>query len=412
MIDNLLPFLMLGILIAAVLAKPLSRQMLVPKPVALIMIGFISSEIWVSLGHDTGLRWEILRDLVFYLLLPILIFESSINMNVRSLRRESLLVLSLAVPLLIIASMISATVIYFLIGGMLGNAWSLALLCGVMICATDPTTVGTIMSTTKTPGRVSRILEGESLINDATTIAVFAMITSVLTLPGFEMNLIEMVGQFLLVLLGSLLLGLFLGWLFNLMLEPLDDDVLTTSLTLVLAFISFWVSEHILGWSGVLSTLSAGLTIAWLQRKKHDDQDVAFALGSWRTLGFLADAMLFFLVGMSITFEMFQSHWIAMLAGILAGLVSRAFIIYLGAGPLSRLPRQRPLTLRDQNLMFWGGIRGAVAIALALSLSVEIPYWYTIQSTVYGVALASLVFQSPLLSILAQRKDDIAQQKV
>jgi len=111
MIDNLLPFPMLGILIAAVLAKPLSKQMLVPMPVALILIGFISSEIWVSLGQDTGLRCEILRDLVFYLLLPILIFESSINMNVRSLRRESLLVLSLAVPLLIIASMISATVI-------------------------------------------------------------------------------------------------------------------------------------------------------------------------------------------------------------------------------------------------------------------------------------------------------------
>ncbi len=411
MIDNLLPFLMLGILVAAVLAKPLSKQKLVPMPVALILIGFVSSEIWVSLGQDTGLRWEILRDLVFYLLLPILIFESSINMNVRSLRRESLLVLSLAVPLLIIASMISAMVIYFLIGGMLGNAWSLTLLCGVMICATDPTTVGTIMSKTRTPVRVIRILEGESLINDATTIALFAMITSVLTLPGYEMNLYEMVGQFLLVLLGSLLVGLFLGWLFNLMLEPLDDDVLTTSLTLVLAFISFWVSEHILGWSGVLSTLSAGLTIAWLQRKKHDDQDVAFALGSWRTLGFLADAMLFFLVGMSITFEMFQSHWIAMLAGILAGLVSRGFIIYLGAGPLSRLPRQRPLSLSDQNLMFWGGIRGAVAIALALSLSVEIPYWYTIQSTVYGVALASLIFQSPLLSILTQRKDGVAQQK-
>jgi CPA1 family monovalent cation:H+ antiporter len=408
MIDNLLPFLMLGILIAAVLSKPLSKQKLIPMPVALVLIGFISSEIWVSLGQDTGLRWEILRDLVFYLLLPILIFESSINMDVRSLRREGLLVFSLAVPLLIVASIISATVIYFLIGGMFGNTWSLTLLCGVMICSTDPTTVGTIMGKTKSPRRVIKILEGESLINDATTITLFVMISSALTMSGYEFDPYGMVGQFLLVLLGSLTVGLFLGWLFNLMLEPLDDDVLTTSLTLVLAFISFWVSEHILGWSGVLATLSAGLTVAWKQRKKHNDRDVAFALGSWRTLGFLADAMLFFLVGMSITIGMFQSHWMAMLVGILAGLVSRAFIIYFGAGPLSRLPRQRRLSLGDQNLIFLGGIRGAVAIALALSLSVEIPYWYTIQSTVYGVALASLVLQPPLLSILAQRKNTSA----
>jgi len=93
-----------------------------------------------------------------------------------------------------------------------------------------------------------------------------------------------------------------------------------------------------------------------------------------------------------------------MMVGILAAFVSRAAIVYLGAGLLSRLPGQRPLRLAEQNLMVWGGIRGAVAIALALSLSVELPYWYTIQSMVYGVALFSLVFQTPLFSYLLERK--------
>ena len=82
MIGNLLPFLMLGILIAAVLAKPLSKQKLISMPVVLILLGFVSSEIWVFLGQDTGLRWEILRDLVFYLILPVLIFEASVNIDV------------------------------------------------------------------------------------------------------------------------------------------------------------------------------------------------------------------------------------------------------------------------------------------------------------------------------------------
>ena len=117
MIGNLLPFLMFGILAAAVLAKPLAKQKLVSMPVALILLGFVSSEIWVALGQDTGLRWQILRDLVFYLLLPVLIFEASININVNNLRREGVLVFSLAVPLLLIATLVSALVIQTLSGG-------------------------------------------------------------------------------------------------------------------------------------------------------------------------------------------------------------------------------------------------------------------------------------------------------
>jgi len=403
MIGNLLPFMMLGIFAAAVLAKPIARQKFVVMPVALIVLGFLSSEAWVALGNDTGLRWEILRDLVFYLLLPMLIFEASINIDVRLLRREALLVFSLAIPLLIVASLVAAVIIQVLIGSELGNTWALIFLCGAMISATDPATMSTILNGKGLSKRVVGILEGESLINDATTITLFIMISSLLTIPGYDLDWINVAGRFALVLAGSVVLGLFLGWIFDLIIRPLNDVVLTTSVTLVLAFLSFWIGEHVLGWSGVMATLSAGLTIAWLQRKDLKEEDVAFAFGSWKTLGFLADAMLFFLVGMSITVDMFKIHWLAMLVGVLAAFISRAVIIYLVAGPLSRLPRQVPLKLADQNLMLWGGIRGAVAIALALSLSVELPYWYTIQSMVYGVALFSLVFQAPFFSFMSQR---------
>lgn len=404
MIGSLLPFLMFGILAAAVLAKPLSKQKIVPLPVALVILGFVVSEIWVSLGQDTGLRWDILRDLVFYLLLPMLIFEASVNINVSRLRREGLLVFSLAIPLLLIATLVSALVIQTLAGGLLGNTWALAILCGAMISATDPTTMSSILNGKNPVGRVASILEGESLINDATTITLFVMMSSMLTVPDYSPDLLGFAGHFVLVLAGSVLVGLLLGWLFDRIIDPLNDQVLTTSVTLVLAFVSFWVGEHVLGWSGVVATLSAGLSIAWLQRKHRKEKDVATAFGAWRILGFLSESMLFFLVGMSITITMFQLHWLPMLVGILAAGLSRAAIIYLGAGAISHLPRQRPLTLKEQHLMLWGGIRGAVAIALALSLSTDIPYWYTIQSMVYGVALFSLVFQAPFFSFLSQRK--------
>ncbi|NNK51567.1 MAG: sodium:proton antiporter [Xanthomonadales bacterium] len=401
MFGNLLPFLMFGILLAAVLSKPLGRLPWLSLPVALVVIGFVSSEIWVGLGFDTGLRWNILSDLVFYLLLPILIFESAINMDTRWLRRESVLIGMLSVPLLIVAAILAALIIQYLIGASLGESWALALLIGSMVCATDPAIISSVLGNRREQRRVEHILEGESLINDATTITLFVMISGLLVVPGSEISGWMVAWRFALALLGGAAIGLVLGWLLDLVIAPADDKVLSTSATLVLAFSSFWIGEHLLGFSGVVATLTAGLTVAWRQRQHRSEEDIAFALDSWKILGFCANAMLFFAVGMSITVQMFQDHWLAMLVGILAALTSRFVIVFVGLGPISYLPGIRKLSLGDQNLMLWGGIRGAVAIALALSLSIDIPFWYTIQSTVYGVALFSLVVQTPLLPWLA-----------
>ena len=407
MFGNLLPFLMFGILLAAVLSKPLARLPWISLPVALVLIGFVSSEIWVGFGMDTGLRWEILRDLVFYLLLPILIFEAAINVDTRWLRRESILIGMLSVPLLLVAAWLAASIIQFLMGASLGNSWALALLVGSMICATDPTMISGVLGDNGGTQRTVRILEGESLINDATTITLFVMISSFLTTPGVEITAWMVTGTFVLTLLGGIAIGVTLGWLLDLVIAPANDKVLSTSATLVLAFSSFWIGEHLLGFSGVVATLSSGLTVAWRQRLHRSEEDIAFALDSWQILGFCANAMLFFAVGMSITVQMFQDHWLAMLVGVVAALVSRAVIVFLGVGPISHIPGVEKLNFSEQNLMMWGGIRGAVAIALALSLSIDIPHWYTIQSAVYGVALFSLVVQTPLLPHLALKKKEM-----
>ncbi len=407
MFGNLLPFLMFGILLAAVLSKPLARLPWISLPVALVLTGFISSEIWVGLGMDTGLRWQILRDLVFYLLLPILVFEAAININTRWLRREAVLIGLLSVPLLLLAAWLAASIILFLMGASLGDSWALALLIGAMVCATDPAMISGLLGGNGGARRAGYILEGESLINDATTITLFVLISGLLTAPGVEITGWTIAGRFALSLLGGAAIGVVLGWLLDRVIAPANDKVLSTSATLVLAFSSFWIGEHLLGLSGVVSTLSAGLTVAWRQRMHRSEEDIAFALDCWRILGFCANAMLFFAVGMSITVQMFQDHWLAMLIGVVAALVSRAVIVFLAVGPISHIPGVGKLSFAEQNMVVWGGIRGAVAIALALSLSIEIPHWYTIQSAVYGVALFSLVVQTPLLRHLAREKKEV-----
>ena len=126
MIDTLLPFLMFGIFLAAVLARPLARQRWISLPVVLVAAGFLASEAWVALGRDTGLSWQILRDLVFYLLVPILIFEAAITIRVSRLRQEGVLILALAIPLLVVAALASAALITAaLLSVGLAAAWTL-----------------------------------------------------------------------------------------------------------------------------------------------------------------------------------------------------------------------------------------------------------------------------------------------
>ena len=403
MIDLLLPFLMLGILLAAVLARPLARVSWLSLPVVLMLAGFLASEAWVALGRDTGLRWEILRDLVFYLLLPILIFEAAITVRIRAFRTEWVLIGALAVPLLLVAAFAAAAMVMILMESELDGAWAVALMIGAMICATDPTSVSGVTGPGGALSRTDNILEGESLINDATTITLFVMLSAYLAMPGDAISPWWIAGRFVLTLIGGALLGVALGWAFDRIIAPANDKVLTAATTLVLAFTSFWIGEHLLGLSGVVATVTAGLTVAWRQRIHRREADIAFALDSWRVFGFCAHAILFFLVGMSITLQMFVDHWPAMLIGIFAALASRFLIVFGALGPLSWLPGVERLDLREQNLLWWGGIRGAVAIALALSLSVDLPNWYLVQSTVYGVALFSLVFQAPLVPWLQRR---------
>ncbi len=188
MFGNLLPFLMLGILLAAILSKPLSHSLWITLPIALVALGFVSSELWVGLGMDTGLRWQILRDLVFYLLLPILIFDAAIRINVRWLQREAVLIASLSIPLLLVAAAVSAFVLYALIGDALGGIWAPALLIGAMISATDPAMISGLLGGKGESRRVQHILEGESLINDATTITLFVLISTLIISPGAEIG--------------------------------------------------------------------------------------------------------------------------------------------------------------------------------------------------------------------------------
>ena len=133
--------LLTAMLVAALLLQPLARRSGLPFALLLVLTGFAGSELMVALGHDTGLRATHFHDLILYVFLPILIFESAFKIDTSILKRDLVLILFLAVPLLLLSTAVTAALVYYGIGHPEGFPWIAALLTGALLSATDPVAV-------------------------------------------------------------------------------------------------------------------------------------------------------------------------------------------------------------------------------------------------------------------------------
>ena len=114
-------------------------------------------------------------------------------------------------------------------------------------------------------------------------------------------------------------------------------------------------------------------------------------------IGYIAVAMLFLLAGFTINLEMFTTHWLAILFGIIGITVARTMSVFGFLPIINLLPNITPISTGHKTIMIFGGVRGAVTLALALSIPVELGYWYSVQSIAYGVVLFTLFIQTPLM---------------
>ena len=165
--------------------------------------------------------------------------------------------------------------------------------------------------------------------------------------------------------------------------------------TLISAYSSYLLAEQALNVSGVMSVLLTGLIMG---RAIHDDlpdRRDSFVDTFWEFNVYVAEALVFLLMGVTITVAMFEERWLAMIIGIAAVLLARAVGVFGTAPLISRLPGIEPLDRDYQRIIYLGSMRGAVVLALALSIPVELPYWWTIQSIAFGVVVFALFVQAP-----------------
>ena len=396
----------LVLLLIAATAQPFSKKFKIPYPMVLVVIGFVGSEITTRVLHiDTGIHWESFDELIFFGLIPALIFAEALTLDIRSMRHNLVAILFLAVPLMLLAAAITGALIYAGIGHHTGFPWIAALLTGALLSATDPSAVIALLKQFGAPERLQIMLEGESLFNDATAIVLFGFFMALAVSGNSEsMSWSDGVIKFTRVFLGGLIVGSITGFVFSRLLSLIENTDVQILLSVVCAYALFILAEKYLHLSGVMAVLTAGLIISHQfdrrdESKGHEIQTV------WGFASHLSQILIFLMAGITITVEMFTSQWLAMLIAIAGVVFARAVIVFIPLALISRIPGQEKLPFKYQAIMVWGGVRGTVTLALALSLPLQLDYWFTIQSMAYGVVVYTLFIQATTIACLLKTLD-------
>jgi len=368
------------VLIASIVAI-LGRRIRIPYTVALVLAGVV-----LSLRGPFDLTVD--PEIFLALLIPPLVFEAAFHIDFQDLRENLSTIVLLAVPGVIIN--------VALVGGVLALSgevvFSTAIVFGAIIAATDPVAVVAIFRKLGAPRRLEVLLEGESLLNDGTAIVIYSLVLAAIETGQFD--IIEGLYDFVLVGGGGIAVGLILGWLLSRLIARVDDRLVETSLTTVLAFGAYLVAEQ-LHVSGVLAVVAAGIVAGNLSPRGMSPTTKVAVFNFWEFAAFLANSAVFLFIGVQTHIPSLLEKWYLILWAILAVLVGRAVVVY----GLSRLGREVPSPWR--HILFWGGLRGGIGLALALSLPASYGAMRELDITLtFGVVLFSIIVQGTSMNSL------------
>lgn len=378
------------LLIVACLIAMLSRKLGLPYIVGLVVAGlaiaFLPSSPTLPLS----------RALIFNFLLPPLVFEAALMLDWRRFRNELPLTLTLAFLGVAIAAGTVAAGMHMLVGW----SWIGAGLFGVLIAATDPVSVIAAFREMRCEPRVSMVVESESLLNDGVAAVAFVILSSIAA--GASVSAATVVPTFLWTLSGGVLIGAAVSAACLLVIGGTDDPLVEITLTTIAAYGSFLVAEHFHA-SGIISALTAGLMIGgigWTRMlSKEGRERVHWA---WEYFAFIANSIVFILIGMNVAnMPLHLVGAVATASAVLLVLVGRAVSIYTLAAAFSRSRWRLPATY--QHTLFWGGLRGALALALALAVPASVPERNAIIITAFVVVAFSILVQGLTMPPLIKR---------
>jgi len=385
----------LALLVIAILVAIVARRLSLPYTVGLVAAGAALA----FSRYDTGIA--LTHDIIFDVILPPLLFEAALNIPWHELRRDMVPVLVFSIAGVVVsAGIVSGGMVWLL-------AWPLAsaLTFGVLIAATDPVAVIAMFKDTGIGGRLRLLVESESLFNDGVAAVLFGLVLSwTQARSGSALDagwaVVSTSG-------GGIAIGLIAGAIGIVIMGRTREHIVEAAVTAVVAYGSFLLAEsfHV---SGVLACVSAGLLVGSLGLRGSGNiaglstQGRAFVLELWDFAAFLANSLVFLLIGATVARIPFaQLGYAALGIAIILVLVGRAVTVY----PISLAFRgsRWAMSSAEQHVLWWGGLRGALALALTLSLPSSVPLRDDIVIVTFGVVAFSVLAQGLTMPLLLRR---------
>lgn len=379
-----------GLLVLAAFVSMIARKIRLPYTVGLTLAGLLAA----LLPHADSIR--LTRGLIFDVFLPPLIFEAALQMEWKRFRRDLPVTLTLATLGVLISAGVVGVGAYYL----LHWSWQASTIFAILISATDPVAVIATFRDLKVGGRVQMLVESESLLNDGTSAVLFSIAAAALS--GDSVTAPGALGSFFLTIGGGIIVGALVGGIALLLAGRTSDHLVELTFTTAAAYSSFLIAErfHV---SGVLATMTAGIVLR--------NVGVLGALSDagrqaveqfWEYAGFVANSLIFLLIGMSLAHQPWSSFWVVCAVMTVLVIAARAAAVY-GCSALFVRSSHR-VSPAHQHVLFWGGLRGALALALALGLPETFTSKSQILTVTFAVVAFSVVFQGttmiPLLSRL------------
>lgn len=379
------------LIFTGLLQKFTSRISFLPYTVALLLAGALAQ--YLTKAFHLPLHLELSADMIYFVLLPLLLFESAFHINFHQFRLQFKTITFLATFGLLVSIF---SIAYFLVIA-IGYPIEMALLFGAIISATDPIAVISLFKTLGAPKRLGLVADGESMLNDATGVIAFKVVASfVVASTAFQSRaLLDSAGTFAYTFIGSLIFGAIVGYIFSKIIEKISNDrVIETTMTVAAALGSFVAAEHFFHFSGVISTVITGIVVGNLGKTKFSPGVREFVEEFWSYFAFLSVSLVFFFATFNLDFSIFSYNPQNIVYAIIAVLVGRAISVYGSSLITNYTPffKDEPnVPLSWQHILNWGGLRGVIPLVLVYSLPEDFAYRNDMLSFTMGAFLFTLL---------------------
>ncbi len=372
-----LMFVVLALIIGTAL-RHLFKGTQIPYTVSLLVVGLslgllkrygFFSEHFDVLDQMLTLISTINPHLILFLFLPPLIFESAFSLEVHLFRRIFTQIALLAVPGLIVATLLTAALAKWAFPW--EWSWALCLMFGALISATDPVAVVALLKEVSSRKRLETLIEGESLLNDGAAIVFFVLFYGWVVSPDMsDIDLLGIVGDFSWVVSIGFLIGVVLGVITIVWIgRVFNDPMIEITLSIAIAYLVFIAAESI-HVSGVVAVVTLALMFAGRGRTRISPEVAGFLHSFWEMMAYIANTLIFLIVGVLIAarIELFDMEiWLALGVLYVGIQLIRAFSVTLFMPVLKRIGIG--ITREKAIVLVWGGLRGAVSLALALTVA-------------------------------------------